>query len=171
MVILSIDPDSKCFGFAKFLEEKLVSFGCAEEKKGDFVSRAVRLGDNLLGLCELNKPDKVVIEIGKATYRRGAGGRAANNLAHYHMAIGHYLATLEKYGLDYEAVAPNQWMSRRGRSGYLSKGDVRLNVQLKYPDYRLKTNGGADFDKGSHISDAIGIGDWYITNSKIRGAG
>lgn len=161
-LILGLDPSSTVIGWAAVRRDRsLVQAGRItppSDSAGSW-SRVTAMADDLLNLLVELRPAVVLIEWtkGKVNIRRNAGLGAG--LAVYGCGVGSAGITCRWYATACEcevhAILENDWT--RG----VPKAARRLSVASRYPSYAAAM---AD-DPGGDISDAIGLADWWLTET------
>lgn len=159
-ILLALDPSSTCMGYAVFHGRTLVDAGKLKPRRtkdeaNDRIDHMVSFGLNDL-LIEHN-PEAVVVEdtsgkVGRRHHGNGAG------LAVHGKAVGAVVWWLRGRGSDVHAIPENVWT--RGTP----KEKRQTRVATCYPQYDPAK------DKGGDVSDAIGLGDWFINSRLISPA-
>ena len=187
MRVLALDPSSTCTGWAVLdgLErDELIDGGLIKPSASKFLDKAApeakhddllkwysqgplassrrmieTLGD-VLPLFDEYKPDRVAVEVPSGKAGTGSKWGAKGSLTTYGMAAGAVWA----YCL---AIQPGKTVAINERMwtvGQTSKQGRAYTHESLYPGrYR------ANIDPGGDLSDAIGIGRWYLRQRIERG--
>ena len=162
MKILAIDPSSTKTGFALFDDnETLIDAGTLRPNKTTDAAehRIAAMCSDLEVLLKVNTPDIVVIEwtSGKVGRNRHKGSGAG--LAVYGIAVGAIWRTAAAWAARQATrqvitIYENEWTAgvpKRQRGELVKRMVPRLDLSK---------------DSGGDISDAIGLGCWYIRRRK-----
>lgn len=166
MTILSLDPSSKCTGYAVFDGRALIEHGRFTPSKRD-MEYWFRVEEMLADLCEVitsYRPiDVAVIEMPGGKQHRRRSGIRGHGQSVYGFAAGALWARLVAGHWDsaidrIETVKVNEWTRGQRKIDRLEK------IAAKYPAYDRAADPGGD------AGDAIGLADWWLQQMKITNA-
>lgn len=156
MKILSLDPSSKCVGYAIGDGDRLIECGKLKPIKGDAIARIRSIRDDIKQILKLEKPDCLVIE---KPSPQAPSGRNNSGQATYGMAVGLVIDQCFEYQDQTNAkiitVSPDVWTNR------VKKERRQAAIAYKYQQYNPSQ------DKGGDVSDAIGLLEWWGNQRKI----
>ncbi|CAB4131350.1 hypothetical protein UFOVP124_81 [uncultured Caudovirales phage] len=153
--ILVLDPSSTACGWALFLGETLRRCGVWRAGAGPMESRVDRLCECLT--ASLPDINMVVVEISS---RIAYNARRAKSLPALLYAQGRLEQAARGQVTKCHRVTEQEWTGRK------PKHQRAKMVALLEPVYRQF----APRDKGLDAADAVGLGQWWISQQKIRGA-
>ncbi len=163
-MILALDPSSTCIGYAIFacranFESLLGDAGLitTPQKPSAYV-RMVKLADDVFDLIrEFNGPPMtIVVEVPSGHVNHGRHKGSGAGLSVYGMAVGYLLGRLASLDVDVRIILENDWT--RG----IPKGERQASVAARYASYDPAKDPGGD------VSDAIGLGEWWITEERLK---
>lgn len=181
MTLLSLDPSSSAVGFAvlrgiepaDLVDAGLLRPSMARGALGELPDwlhhhlrqrelhatwRILSLVRDALELADEHQPDQIVIEIPSGLYGAGAKQGAKGSLTTYGLAAGAMFGALNHARpLTVAPVTERQWT--RWRKG---KVQHQATVAALYRQYQ------ADADPGADVSDAIGLGRWWLIHHAME---
>jgi hypothetical protein len=160
--LLALDPSTTVFGYAIFhptgwlYDAGKLTPRRARDEANDRI-------DHMLGLAgELMTPHPegwtVVVEDTSGKVNRGRHGGAGAGLAIYGKAVGAAIWWLRARGRFVVPVLENEW------TGSVSKAVRQRRVAARHRAYDPAKDAGGD------VSDAIGLGEWWLTIGRHRQA-
>jgi len=150
MKLLSIDPSSTKTGYAVFDGNEVIDAGLLTGKSGtEYFYRVFKMMLELDDIFKDHKIDRTVIESPSGHVHGRLKGHARGQ-ATYGFAVGAIWAHSRSHVQGTTLVDANRWT--RG----IPKKKRQAVIALKYPDY------DADKDTGGDVSDAIGLGEWWL---------
>lgn len=155
MTWLSLDPSSTRTGYAAWDVDRMIEAGTLrpDRTRDDVFVRIGAMVRELRGLVDggdCGKVEVVVMEVPSGRVGRGARAGATGHLAIYGIAVGAFWSTCVAMGLEVVKTTERDWT--RGVPARRRQALVSASVR----GYDAKADAGAD------VSDAIGIGDWWI---------
>lgn len=161
MIILALDPSTTCTGYAVLGDnESLIEAGRLNpaKKKMAYQYRVESMVRGLQKVLDEHNPEICIIEApeGKVHRRKFASHGLGQSI--YGFACGAFWwKCVDYFGIGLvRCVGVNKWT--RG----IPKKDRALKVSMRFPQYKLED------DKGMDMSDAIGLGLWWIRSSKAK---
>lgn len=163
--LVSIDPSSTCTGCAVFCLNtgELVEASKIKPKASDdAISRVLSTTDDITELLSKYRPTEIVIEyVSQHVNINRHKGKGAG-LAVYGFAVGAIWETTMEWWYQFtdisqpRLITPEQWTK-----GKKKKDRIDIIAAL-YPMYNRKN------DKGGDVADAIGLGEWWLTERKLK---
>lgn len=155
MTWLSLDPSSTRTGYAAWDVDRMLEAGTLrpDRVRDDVFVRINAMVRDLRGLVDggdVGRVEVVVMEVPSGRVGRGARAGATGHLAIYGVAVGALWATCGAMGLEVVTTTERDWT--RGVPARRRQAIVSASVR----GYDAGTDSGAD------VSDAIGIGQWWI---------
>lgn len=161
--LLALDPSSTRTGYAIMESpDTVVEAGYLRGRTSDqALDRILRIERELTALFFVNSLRWCVIEIpsGKVGARHGGGGAG---LAVYGMAVGILLGFVNSSLCGGKADTVTETVWTRG----VPKAKRRQLIAAQFPMYRRIMSR----DSGGDVSDAIGLGQWWFHDRKLRAA-
>ena len=181
MRVLSLDPSSRCTGWAvldglepdelvdggliKPSASRTTKAGSPEHQAQDLADwyagaelaaarRILETLEDVAALVPEYQPDRVLVEIPSGKAGTGSKKGAKSSLAVYGLAAGAVWACLRSAGAKVVAITERQWTPGSSKAG---RG---LTHEALYPG-RYMTS----VDAGLDLSDAIGMARWYFARS------
>lgn len=164
-MILALDPSSTCIGYALFAHDGVL-FDAGRIRppsaKADPLNRAQKMFDDVADLVKNSGTiHAVVVEIPSGKVHRAGRGRGMNGagLSTYGMAVGYLIGRLVSRDDVCDRIYPvdcNVWT----RGG--SKEGRQSSVKARHKTYDPAKDSGMD------TSDAICLGEWWITEQRVK---
>ena len=157
---LSLDPSSTRTGYALWDGDQLCEAGVlAPARTRDAVlDRIASIKHELSSLLDAERGLSIVVmEIPSGRIGRGSRGGATGHLALYGMAVGAVWMLCRSRGVPVACATEREWT--RGVPARRRQAIVAASV----PGYQSSSDGGRD------VSDAIGLGRWWMSEVKLRG--
>lgn len=163
MTWLSLDPSSTRTGYALWSGSILIEAGTLrpDRTRDDVFTRVDTMVRELRALVDEMRSGKIetaVIEVPSGRRGRGSEGGATGHLALYGVAVGAIRETCRGLGIEVVATSEREWT--RGRPARRRQSIVARTV-VGYD---------ASKDTGADVSDAIGIGQWWISQRMVNAA-
>ena len=165
--ILSLDPSSTKTGWALLdRSEQLLQGGLLtpDKQQCEPQFRIARMCSDLAQLLSEIEPEVILIEItsGKVGKRHGGSGAG---LGIYGLAVGAVWQAAEAWvrllpserqsETEIVLIRENDWT--RG----VPKADRIAGIESRFPEY------SSDQDSGGDLADAIGLGQWWLTEYRL----
>jgi len=151
MKLLSLDPASRCTGYAVMDSEgNIIDAGKLTGTGEDYLCRVVAAIDSLVAVIDEHQPGACVLEVPSGHVHGRFGSVRPRSQSVYGFAVGAFWQVAKRYCGRVHPVFVNEWTAGK------PKPHRQKEVIARCPQYDPVK------DKGMDVSDAIALGWWWL---------